>query len=63
MRFTNGKAIIKIGRKIVAKVYDRSVLFSGTKLEDKYSIRYSLELTTIGMARECSTQESRLHNR
>lgn len=61
INFIKGLAIIKSGRRTVAKIYDRPEYFKGTKLEGKYSERYSLELTHLSVARECTTLEEVVH--
>lgn len=54
MNFINGKAVIKNGRKTIAKVYDRLVFFKGTRFENSYGkYRYSLEMS-VGI-KECET--------
>ena len=49
MEFKNGKAIIKKGRKIIAKVYDRPVFFANAKTKVSYSKRYSLDIPYLGI--------------
>ena len=51
INFKNGKAEIKNGRKIIAKVYDRKVFFAGTRYENSFSKPFSVEI--CGMMKEC----------
>ena len=44
----DGKFIIKKGRKILAKIYDRPVFFKVKKIKSGYSKRYSMELSGFG---------------
>lgn len=38
INFINGKAIIKIGRNIIAKIYDRRVFYPANNIKSDYSI-------------------------
>lgn len=53
INFINGKAIIKIGRNIIAKIYDRRVFYRANNIKSGYSYPYSIELN-VG-SRECQT--------
>jgi len=50
--FTNGKAIIKNGRKTAAKVYDRAIFYPLNNIKKSYSYQYSVEM--LGGAFECA---------
>lgn len=49
-----GKAEIKEGRKIIAKIYDRAVFFKEHKITSGFSHPYSIEIPGVG-SRECDT--------
>lgn len=50
IKFVDGKAIVKDGRKIIAKVYDRPIYYKKHNLANKYNdkYQYSLEIPSIG---------------
>lgn len=52
LEFINGQAIIKKGRKIFAKIYDKPVFYQINKINSGYSLPYQLEIIGLG-AREC----------
>lgn len=52
LEFINGKATIKKGRKILAKIFDRPVFYPLNKINSGYSLPYQLEITGLGI-REC----------
>ena len=52
LQFTEGAAIIKQGRRILAKVYDRAIFYPLHKIPSKYSFQYSIEM--MGGAFECA---------
>jgi hypothetical protein len=57
LNFVNGRALVKNGRKTIAKVYDRAVFFKGTRFENSFArFPYSLEIANVGQ-RECKTLE------
>lgn len=56
INFENGKAIIKRGRKIFAKVYDRDIFYPANKIIKTYSYPFSLEIIGLGI-RECKSIE------
>jgi len=50
--FENGKAVIKQGRKTIAKIYDRNTFFKGTRLENSFTqFPYAVEM--LGGTFEC----------
>ena len=51
LNFINGKAIIKSGRKVIAKVYFRPDFFNGLKVNWNKNYPYCLELN--GMSAQC----------
>ena len=52
MQFIKGKAEIKHGRKIVAKIFDRKEFFKGTRYENSFTqFPYSVE--TMGGSFQC----------
>jgi hypothetical protein len=55
LNFINGKALIKRGRKTIAKVYDRPIFFNGLKVAWNPCFPYSVEVN--GMAAECISIE------
>lgn len=56
MEFTNGLFVIKRGRKIIAKVYDRNEFFKGTRYENSFKqFPYSIE--AFGGMFECTDLE------
>jgi hypothetical protein len=59
INFINGKAIVKQGRRIIAKVYDRAVFYPANNIKAGYSSPYSLEMA-VGQ-RECATVEEAKH--
>ena len=56
IQFVDGKAVVREGRKTIAKVFDRPVFFKGTRYENNFGrYRYSVEMY-CGQ-KECSTIE------
>ena len=53
LNFINGKAVIKSGRKIIAKVYYRPDFFKG--LNVNWDARYPYGLEMNGMAAQCKS--------
>ncbi len=53
LNLINGKAIIKSGRKIIAKVYYRPDFFKG--LNVNWDARYPYGLEMNGMAAQCKS--------
>jgi len=51
LNFINGKALIKAGRKTIAKIYNRPIFFAGLKIAWNPRFPYSVEVN--GMAAEC----------
>jgi hypothetical protein len=54
IQFINGKAEIKQGRKVLAKIFDKPVFYAAHNIQSGYSFPYSLEISGIGI-RECSS--------
>lgn len=54
LNFINGKATVKQGRKIVAKVFDRAVFYPAHNIKSDYKEPYQLTLY-FGAARDCKT--------
>lgn len=55
LNFKNGKALIKAGRKTIAKIYNRPVFFAGLKVA--WNPRYPYAVEINGMAAECINLE------
>jgi len=55
--FINGKAIIKKGRKIIAKIYDLAVFYEVNKIKSGYSKKYPYTLELKVGSRECESLE------
>jgi len=55
LKFIDGKAIVKNGRKIIAKVYDREVYYRLKNVKCNCSYPYSLEMC-VGQ-RDCDSIE------
>ena len=53
LNFINGKAVIKSGRKIIAKVYYRPDFFKG--LNVNWDARYPYCLEMNGMSAQCTS--------
>ncbi len=54
--FVAGKAVLKEGKKIIAKVFDRNVFFKGTRYENTFKqFPYSVEM--MGGIFECTCLE------
>jgi hypothetical protein len=57
MQFTQGKAEIKKGRRVVAKIYDRPTYYKAHKIPSQHAEKYPYSLELRGIARECETLE------
>lgn len=58
--FVKGEAIIKSGRKTIAKIYDRATFFKEHAIPSTFSEKYPYSITlSIGM-RECESIEEAL---
>lgn len=55
LKFENGRAIIKKGRKIIAKIIDRESFFKAQNVESLYSKQYPFSLEIAGGIRECES--------
>lgn len=55
LNFIHGKATVKNGRKIVAKIFDREQFFKGTKMEGHYNKEYPFMLEMNIGGRECTS--------
>ena len=53
MDFINGKAEIKRGRKVIAKVYDKAVFYPAHGIKSQYQFPFSVAI--MGGAFECLT--------
>ena len=53
LNFINGKAVIKSGRKIIAKVYYRPEFFKGTNVN--WDARYPYCLEINGLSAQCTS--------
>ena len=56
INFIKGKAIIKVNKKIVAKVYDRMEFFKGTKYENTFK-QFPFSVEMLGGCFECKNFE------
>lgn len=54
LKFVNGKALIKKGNKILAKVFDRNAFHAGTNAKFNKQYPYSLEIPGMG-TKECES--------
>jgi hypothetical protein len=57
MQFTQGKAEIKKGGRVVAKIYDRPTYYKAHKIPSQHAEKYPYSLELRGIARECETLE------
>ena len=55
VKFENGKAVLRAGRKIVAKIYDRAVFYRVNNIKSGFSHPYSFEIAAGH--RECDSIE------
>lgn len=53
INFVNGRAIIKLGKKIIAKIYDRRVYYQFHNIKSGYSEKYPYSLEINIGSREC----------
>ena len=54
---SNGVAVIKENRKIVAKIYNRAVFHEKSKVQFNSKYPFNLYFVKMGMSRECQTIE------
>jgi len=57
LQFIEGKAIIKNGRKTVAKIYDRKVFYTANNIPLSYSPKFPFSLEMNAGIRECESLE------
>ena len=55
--FDKGRALVKKGRKIVAKIFDRETFYREHGLTNRYSAKYPWALEINGGVRECESLE------
>lgn len=60
LKFVDGKAIIKKGNKVVAKIYDRPVYYKANNIKSTFSPKYPVSLDVNGTTRECESIEDAL---
>ncbi len=60
LKFVDGKAVIKKGNKVIAKIYDRPVFYKINNLKSSFSPKYPVSLEVNGMSRECESIEDAL---
>lgn len=53
-----GVAVVKKGRKVISKVYNRPVFWKAKNIENiQYNTKYPYSLAIKGMSRECESLE------
>jgi hypothetical protein len=55
LKFVDGKALVKKGNKILAKVFDREAYFKAQNVNVSFSPKYPYSLTINAMTRECES--------
>jgi hypothetical protein len=60
LKFVNGKAVIKKGNKILAKIIDREVFFRANNMKNPTSPKFPFSLEISGGIRECDSLEDAL---